>query len=61
MSEQDIEKIIKELREKAQSIELVEKSSKPSTIDKKSAWELAKKIRKDLSDDNLSAPHPSRA
>ena len=58
MSEQEIDKVIKELRAKTQSIEFTKKIKK---IDKKAAWELAKKVGKSFSDDSLSAPHPSRA
>lgn len=47
MSEKDIEKIIEELRQKTQTIELTE-AAKTNKIDKKATWALAKKVRKSL-------------
>ncbi len=59
MPSKDTDKIIEELRKKAQSIEFDKKKTK---IDKKATLELARKIRQSLNEEgNLSSPNLSRA
>jgi len=60
MTKEDVDKIVKELRKKTQSIDFPEQE-KEKKIDKKTAWKLAKKVGRSLDDDSLPAPHPSRA
>lgn len=58
-TKQEVEKVISELRKKTQSVKYTEDKKK---IDKKAAWELAKKIRKTLTtDDSLPASTSARA